>query len=161
MLTTWLSNSIHIVYSQMTYKHQDRSNYLQHGSCVTYINRVAIQQRLLVEFSCDLHINSLLRALLTCVIIGLCVQWLPQYFVLLLMFYTQIITATIKLLHKSVNSVKSYNNLCFVYLLLFMSWTCVRIHFICCSIFNASYILPIFHQLASYIVEETSSYFPC
>ena len=32
--------------------------------CVTYINRVEIWQRLLVKFSCDPHINSLLRALL-------------------------------------------------------------------------------------------------
>jgi len=35
------------------------------------IYRVAIQWGLPVEFSCDSHINSLLRALLTCVIIGL------------------------------------------------------------------------------------------
>ena len=37
------------------------------------INRVAIQQGLLVEFSCDSHIDSLLKALLVCVTIGLCV----------------------------------------------------------------------------------------
>ena len=32
-----------------------------------------MQQRLLVKFSCDLHIDSLLRALLVCAIVGLCV----------------------------------------------------------------------------------------
>ena len=55
-------------------------NYLQHRPCVTYINRVAIQQRFLVEFSCDPYINSPLRALLVCVIIGPCIQWLPQHY---------------------------------------------------------------------------------
>ena len=42
------------------------------------INRIAIQQGLLIEFSCNPHIDSLLRALLACVIIRLCVQQLPQ-----------------------------------------------------------------------------------
>ena len=79
VLTTQLPHSVYIVHLWTTYEHQGRSNYSQHGPCVTYINRVAIQQRLLVKFSCNPHINSLLRALLPCVIIGLCVQWLPQY----------------------------------------------------------------------------------
>ena len=78
MLTVQLPYSVYIVHSQMTHGYQGRSSYLQHGPCVTYINRIAIQQRLLVEFSCDPYIDSLLRALLVCVIIGLGVQWLSQ-----------------------------------------------------------------------------------
>ena len=57
---------------------QGRVKYWQHGPSVNYINRVAIQQRLLVKFSCDPYIDSLLKALLPCVIIGLCIQQLPQ-----------------------------------------------------------------------------------
>ena len=79
MLTVWLPHDIHIVHTQMMHGLESRSNYLQHGPYVTYINRIAIQQRLLVKFSCDLYIDSLLRALLVCMIIGLCVQWLPQH----------------------------------------------------------------------------------
>ena len=41
---------------------QSRVDYQQHRPSVNYINRVGIQQRLLVEFSCDFHIDSLLRA---------------------------------------------------------------------------------------------------
>ena len=82
VLTAQLPHGVHMVYSWTMHGHQNRSNYQQHGPCVTYINRVAIQQRLLVEFSYDPHINSLLKALLACVIIGLCVQWLPQHLAL-------------------------------------------------------------------------------
>ena len=78
MLTTQLSHSIYMVHSQTIHRHQGRSNYLQYGPCVTYINKVAIQQRLLIEFFYNPYIDSLLRALLACVIIGLCVQQLPQ-----------------------------------------------------------------------------------
>ena len=79
MLAILLPHSIHMVYSQMTHGLQGRVIIKQHGPCVIYINRVALQQRLLVEFSCDPYIDSLLKALLVCVIIGLCVQWLPQH----------------------------------------------------------------------------------
>ena len=56
--------------SQTMHKLQDRVNYQQHGPSVNYINRVAIQQRLLVEFSCNLHIDSLLKSFTT-----LCNYW--------------------------------------------------------------------------------------
>ena len=65
---------------RMKHKHKSRCNYQQHGPGVVCINRTLIQQRLLVKFSCDFYINSLLRALLPCVIIGLCVQWLLQQY---------------------------------------------------------------------------------
>ena len=64
---------------RMKHGHKGRFNYQQYGPGVVCINRTLIQQRLLVEFSCDPHVDSLLRALLACVIIGLCVQWLPQH----------------------------------------------------------------------------------
>ena len=64
----------------MKHGHIGRFNYQQHGPGVVGINKTLIQQRLLVKFSCDPHINSLLRALLPCVIIRLCVQWLPQHY---------------------------------------------------------------------------------
>ena len=53
-----------LVYDNLQTMHelQDRVNYQQHGLSVNYINRVAIQQRLFVEFSCDLHIDSLLKS---------------------------------------------------------------------------------------------------
>ena len=78
MLTMWLSYDVYMVYLWMTYEHQGRVIIKQHKLYVIYINRIAIQQRLLVEFSCGPHINSLLRALLPYMIIGLCVQWLLQ-----------------------------------------------------------------------------------
>ena len=79
VLTVQLPHSVYMVHSWTTHGHQSRSNYLQHGLYITYINGVAIQQKILVEFSCNFYIDSLLRALLVCVIIGLCVQWLPQH----------------------------------------------------------------------------------
>ena len=85
MLTAQLPYGVYMVHLWMMHGLQGRVIIKQHGPCVIYINRVAIQQRLLVEFSYDLHIDSLLRALLACVIIGLCVQWLPQRFDILLL----------------------------------------------------------------------------
>ena len=82
MLTVCLFHSVHMVHSWTTYGLQGRVNIKQHRLCVIYINRVAIQQRLFVKFSCDSYINSLLRALLVCVIIGLCDQWLLQHILL-------------------------------------------------------------------------------
>ena len=78
MSTTCLLHDIHIVYSQIMHELQGRVNIKQHRLYVNYINRVAIQQRLLVKFSYDLYIDSLLKALLVCVIIGFCIQWLSQ-----------------------------------------------------------------------------------
>ena len=86
ILTACLPYNVYMVYSWMMHGLQGRVNIKQHRPHINYINRVAIQQGLLVEFSCDLHINSLLRALLLCVIIGLCVQWLPQHIVMILSF---------------------------------------------------------------------------
>ena len=63
---------------RMKYGHKDRFNYQQHGPGIVCINRTLIQQRLLVKFSCNPHINRLLRALLVCVTIRLCNQWLSQ-----------------------------------------------------------------------------------
>ena len=78
MSTAYLPYGIHMVHSWTMHGHQGRSNYSQHGLCVNYINRVAIQWGLLVEFSCDSYIDSLLRALLIHITIGLYVQQLPQ-----------------------------------------------------------------------------------
>ena len=82
MLTALLPHGVHMVYVWITHGLQSR----MHSRSVviawtTYnsIYRVTIQQRLLVKFSCDPHIDSLLRALLVRVTIGLCVQWLPQH----------------------------------------------------------------------------------
>ena len=53
---------------------------LQHGPQYKSIYRVAMQQKLLVKFSCNPHYQiALLRALLICTIIGLCGQWLLQH----------------------------------------------------------------------------------
>ena len=82
MLTTLLFYGVHMVHSWTIHGLQgrmcSRSIVVAWTTCNS-IYRIAIQQRLLVEFSCDHYINSLLRALLPCVIIGLCVQWLPQH----------------------------------------------------------------------------------
>ena len=78
VLTAQLPHSVHMVHSWTIHGLQGRVNIKQHRPHINYINRVAIQQGLLVKFSCDSHIDSLLRALLVCIIIGLCVQWLPQ-----------------------------------------------------------------------------------
>ena len=79
ILTTCLPHNIHIVYLWTTHGLQGRINIEQHRPCVNYINRVAIQWKLLVKFSYNLHINSLLKALLICVIIGLHIQQLLQH----------------------------------------------------------------------------------
>ena len=82
MLTALLPHSVYMVYSQTTHGLQgrmhSRSVVIAQITCNS-INRIAIQWKLLVEFSCNPHIDSLLRALLGCVIIGLCIQWLPQH----------------------------------------------------------------------------------
>ena len=65
-----LPHGVHIVYSQLMYRHQSRVIYCQHGLCIYYINRIAIYQRLLVEFSYDPYLISTLR-FIVCVVIGL------------------------------------------------------------------------------------------
>ena len=65
-----------LVHNNMDFR--ARLNQYQYQLSITYINRTAIQQRLLVKFYCNPHINSLLRVLLPCVIIELDVQWLLQ-----------------------------------------------------------------------------------
>ena len=79
MLTALLPHGVYMVHAWMTHGLQGRADVVQHGLYLIYINKVAIQQGLLVEFFCDPHINSLLRTLLSCIMIGLCVQWLPQH----------------------------------------------------------------------------------
>ena len=64
MLTVWLSHDRHIVHLWMMHGHQSRVIIKQHRQNVIYINRVAIQQRLLVKFSCDPHNDICLRNLL-------------------------------------------------------------------------------------------------
>ena len=82
ILTALLPHSVYMVHSWMTHGLQgrlhSRSTVVARTICNS-INRVVIQQRLFVEFSYDPHIDSLLRALLACVIIGLYVQWLLQH----------------------------------------------------------------------------------
>ena len=73
-----VSGQVDLHMTQIIHRLQDKINQCQYGLSVIYINRVAIQQRLFVEFSYNPHINNLLKALLICVIIGLDVQWLPQ-----------------------------------------------------------------------------------
>ena len=51
---------------------------MQYGLCVLCIYRTLIQQRLLVEFSCELPTLYLLKRFTHCVVIGLCDQQLPQ-----------------------------------------------------------------------------------
>ena len=93
MSIAYLSYSVYMVYLWTMHGHQGRVIQCQHRPHINYINRVAIQQKLLVKFSCNPHINSLLRALLVCVIIGLCVQWLPQHYIY---YYADKALSTIK-----------------------------------------------------------------
>ena len=51
---------------------------MQHRLYVLCIYRTLIQQRLLVEFSCELPTLYLLKRFTCYVVIGLCDQWLPQ-----------------------------------------------------------------------------------
>jgi len=75
ILTALLPHGVHMVYSWTMYgldgRIHSRSIVVAQTTCNS-INRVAIQWGLLVEFSCDLHLISLLRTLLACVSIGLC-----------------------------------------------------------------------------------------
>jgi len=67
MLTVLLPHSVYMVHSWMTHglygRMHSKSVVVAWTTCNS-INRVAIYQELLVEFSCDLHNNILLRDLL-------------------------------------------------------------------------------------------------
>ena len=61
MLIVYSPHSIHIVHLWTTYRYQNRVIYHYHGPYIYCINRIVIYWKLLVEFSCDLHLISTLR----------------------------------------------------------------------------------------------------
>ena len=64
---------------RLQHGHKGRHNYQQHRLYVLNIYRTLIQQRLLVEFSCDfLPLDCLTESFTACVIIRPCIQWLPH-----------------------------------------------------------------------------------
>ena len=72
------SHGVHMVYSQTMHGHQGGVIYCQHKPCIYCINKIAIYQRLLVEFSYDSHLISIMKIYcLYCY--QSCDQWLPQH----------------------------------------------------------------------------------
>ena len=61
LLIVCLSYGIYMVYLQTIYGHQGRAIYCQHGPCIYYINKIAIYWRLLIKFSCNPYLISILR----------------------------------------------------------------------------------------------------